>query len=264
VGTSTRIPGPRAGAGPWRGARQRLRTWQRAPEAERAERADAVAAAQLEALAAHLRAEPEAFGLQATLRAAGVRLAVVLPRFVHDRYALLAGAAGAAPGTGTAGDELQAFVDRVAGDGALVVDTAVRRAATRAGAHADARLRDALDPGGVPPAAGESPVEAAFCAAYAYFFADAVRQFLATLMAEHDPPSPSPWPSSGAVTAADPLALVGDGITARGVALVPDPCVAGGGDLTPAVLGERAAALVDAAVRRVLGLAPDPDTERVA
>jgi hypothetical protein len=260
VGTSTRIPGPRADAGPWRGARQRLRTWQRAPDAERAERVDAVAVAQLEALAAHLRAEPEAFGLQATLRAAGVRLAVVLPRFVHDRYALLAGGAGAAPGTGTAGDELRAFVDRVAGDGALVVDTAVRRAATRAGAHADARLRDALDPGGVPPAAGESPVEAAFCAAYAFFFADAVRQFLATLMAEHDAPAPS----SGGVPAADPLTLVGDGITARGAALVPDPCAAAGGDLTPAVLGERAAALVDDAVRRVLGLVPDPDTERVA
>jgi len=29
MGTSTRVPGPRAGAGPWRAAHRRLRDWQR-------------------------------------------------------------------------------------------------------------------------------------------------------------------------------------------------------------------------------------------
>jgi hypothetical protein len=260
MGTSTRIPGPRADAGPWRAAHRRLRDWQRAtadaPAADgdaAREAAGAVAAAYLDALAAHLRAEPRAFGLEAALQAAGVRLAVVLPRFVHDQHGrLVAGAPASRPPTPTpeAGDgaALRELVDRVAGDGALVVDSAVRRAATRAGGHALARLRAGLDPAGVPPAAGESPEQAAFCAAYALFFADAVHRFLATLMAERGP--------------AEAAAAVGERIVAHGVALVPSPCAATGGDPSPGALGERAAALVDVAVRRVLGLSPD--TERAA
>jgi len=269
MGTSTRIPGPRADAGPWRAAHRRLRDWQRAVanttdgtaddtaagDAAASEAAGAAAAAYLDALAAHLRADPGAFGLEAALRAAGVRLAVVLPRFVHEQHEqhgrLVAGTATpvSPPPTPTAEagarEALQAFVDRVAGDGALVVDSAIRRAATRAGAHALERLRAGLDPAGEPPAAGQSPEQAAFCAAYALFFADAVHRFLATLMAERGPAGP-----------------VGERIAARGVALVPSPCAATGGDPSPAALGERAAALVDVAVRRVLGLSPD--TERAA
>jgi hypothetical protein len=216
---------------------------------------DAVATGYLQALAEHLRADPAAFGLQAALKAAGVRLSVVLPRFVHDQHALIV----SGPGSGDAGDDggtdpLRAFVDRVAGDGALVVDSAVRRAATRAGTHAADRLRAALDPGGRPPAPGESPLDAAFCAAYAFFFADAVRQFLTTLMAEQEA---LPTGAAG-----DPLTLVGDRITAQVSALVPDPCAGTVRDLTPAVLGERAVSLVDVSVQRVLGL--PPDSERAA
>jgi hypothetical protein len=153
-----------------------------------------------------------------------------------------------------AAEALRAFVDRVAGDGALVVDSAVRRAATRAGAHALARLRDGLDPAGVPPAPGESPEREAFCAAYALFFAEAVHRFLATLMAERGP--------AGAPDAVTAVTAVGERIVEHGVAVVPSPCAATGGDLSPAALGERAAALVDVAVRRVLGL--PPDAERAA
>ena len=51
-------------------------------------------------------------------------------------------------------------------------------------------------------------------------------------------------------------------ITAQVSTLVPDPCAGAGRDLTPGVLGERAASLVDVAVRRVLGL--PPDNERAA
>jgi hypothetical protein len=255
MGTSTRIPGPRADAGPWRAAHRRLRDWQRATasaggfdRADGADRADdaaareasgAVAAAYLDALATHLRAEPRAFGLEAALQAAGVRLSVVLPRFVHDQHERRV--AGNATNARTA-EALRDLVDRVAGDGALVVDSAIRRAATRAGAHAVARLRAGLDPAGVPPAAGESPQREAFCAAYALFFADAVHRFLATLMAERGP--------AGSADA------VGESIVARGLALVPSPCAATGGDPSPGALGERAAALVDVAVRRVLGLSP--------
>jgi hypothetical protein len=255
MGTSTRIPGPRADAGPWRAARRRLRTWQRdlaatAPAAA-GPGAAAVAEAYLQALADHLRTDPAAFGLKAALEAAGVRLAVVLPRFVHEQHATLAGGGAAGP----AGREpLRAFADRVAGDGALVVDSAVRRAATRAGAHAVTRLRAALDPAGEPPPPGVSPPDAAFCAAYAFFFADAVRQFLVTLMAEQEAAAPGPH--------GDPVTLVGDLVTARVSGVVPDPCAGAAGGLTPAVLGERAASLVDVAVRRVLGL--PPDSERAA
>jgi hypothetical protein len=107
-----------------------------------------------------------------------------------------------------------------------------------------ARLRAGLDPAGVPPAAGESPQREAFCAAYALFFADAVHRFLATLMAERGPAG-----------SADSVDSVGEGIVAHGLALVPSPCAAtGGGDPSPGALGERAAVLVDVAVRRVLGL----------
>ena len=266
MGTSTRIPGPRADTGPWRAARRRLRTWQRelAGEADPGGGGDAegrvgtVATAYLQALAEHLRSDPAAFGLQGALKAAGVRLSVVLPRFVRDQHARIVD--GSAPGdtAGGSGDEgldaLRGFVDRVAGDGALVVDSAVRRAATRTAAHAVQRLRAGLDPAGEPPAPGESPLDAAFCAAYAFFFADAVRQFLTTLMAEQE--------ALPAVTAGDPLALVGDRITAQVGALVPDPCGGAGRDLPPAVLGERAVSLVDVAVQRVLGL--PPDSERAA
>ena len=255
MGTSTRIPGPRADAGPWRGARRRLRTWQRelateadaaADHGDAAGRVDAVATGYLQALAEHLRAEPAAFGLQGALKAAGVRLSVVLPRFVRDEHARIV--SGAAPGDD---DALRGFVDRVAGDGALVVDSAVRRAATATGAHAVHLLRAGLDPAGEPPAPGESPLDAAFCAAYAFFFADAVRHFLTTLMAEQE--------ALPAGAAGDPLTLVGDRITTQVSALVPDPCGGTARDLTPAVLGERAVSLVDVAVQRVLGLPPDSE-----
>jgi hypothetical protein len=241
MGTSTRIPGPRADAGPWRAAHRRLSDWQRLTTTTDAGAADAVATAYLAALAADLDADPEAFGLAAALRAAGVRLAVVLPRFVHEQHGRLV--AGTATDAGDR-EALRALVDRVAGDGALVVDTAVRRAATRAGRHALERLRDGLDPAGVPPTPGDSPERAAFCAAYALFFADAVHRFLATLMAERGP-----------------AAAVGERLVAHGVALVPSPCAAAGDDPSPAALGERAAALADVAVRRVLGL---PDAGRDA
>jgi hypothetical protein len=255
MGTSTRIPGPRADAGPWRAARRRLRTWQRGlaattPAAAGAGAA-AVAEAYLQALAGHLRADPAAFGLKAALEAAGVRLAVVLPRFVHEQHAIVAG--GAVPAEAAGREPLRAFADRVAGDGALVVDSAVRRAATRAGAHAVTRLRAALDPAGEPPP-GVSPPDAAFCAAYAFFFADAVRQFLVTLMAEQEAAPAGPH--------GDPVTLVGDVVTARVSGVVPDPCAGAAGGLTPAVLGERGVSLVDVAVRRVLGL--PPDSERAA
>jgi len=253
MGTSTRVPGPRAGAGPWRAAHRRLRDWQRVAthiqdDASAHEAAGAVATAYLAALAADLRDDPGAFGLAAALRAAGVRLAVVLPRFVHEQHGRLVA------GTATeeaAAEALRAFADRVAGDGALVVDSAIRRAATCAGALALARLRDGLDPAGLPPTPGEIPERAAFCAAYALFFADAVHRFLATLMAERGP-----------AAALGPAAAVGGRIVAHGLAAVPNPCAATGGDASPAALGERAAALVDVAVRRVLGL--PPDTEHAA
>jgi hypothetical protein len=255
MGTSARIPGPRVDAGPWRAARRRLRTWQRelaAGATPEAGRADDVAAGYLEALAAHLRAEPAAFGLQAALQAAGVRLAVVLPRFVREQHeAIVAGRP--APGEDPAGDALRGFVDRVAGDGARVVDSAVRRAATRTGGYAVAKLRAGLDPAGDPPHAGESPLDLAFCAAYAFFFADAVGRFVATLTAEQEPFPPG---------LPDPVTALADRVVAQVAGLVPDPCAGSAGDLTPAVLGERAVALVDVAVRRVLGL--PPDNERAA
>ena len=58
------------------------------------------------------------------------------------------------------------------------------------------------------------------------------------------------------------MATLGDRVVAQVAGLVPDPCAGVTGDLTPAVLGERAVALVDVAVRRVLGL--PPDSERAA
>jgi hypothetical protein len=177
---------------------------------------------------------------------------VVLPRFVRDQHeAIVAGRPG--PGEDPAGDALRGFVDRVAGDGARVVDSAVRRAATRTAQHAVARLREVLDPAGEPPGAGVSPLDHAFCGAYAFFFADAVRQFLATLTAEQEPFPPG---------LPDPIAAFGDRVVAHVAGQVPDPCAGAAGDLTPGVLGERAAALVDVAVRRVLGL--PPDNERAA
>lgn len=232
IGTSQAVGGPRGTS--WREAERALRRWE--PAAEDGGRSgQETAEAYRRALASTLRRDPDAFGIRDGLRAAGERLVEVLESLDGD-------VAADRPSPGRSPQEDTAFAawfrGAVAGEGATLADAAIRRAAIRGGLD---RLFVSPDSGGLS--------DELFCLIYGWFFADAVAEFVKTLMAEK---IKLVFPVLYAV---DPAGLIAGWLSERIYAELPKPCEAkdARGEDAPS-LGSLARDLLDETVDRSLGL----------
>lgn len=254
MGTSRPLRGP---IGPnWKPARRAglrwVRTIETAPSPAPTDDVDPVGAACRRALAEDLAEDPDRYGLRRATLAAGHRLV--------DTLAALMRGEPPSPTTGPVPDDPVAalragFVERVAGDGTLIADTVVRRAAVRCAERltepdcpVTVALRDADSRPG--PVTGEL-----FCAIYRMFFGEVVGEFLKTAIAVQFqvllPVLPSlPFGLGGKVA---------EWVAGKAVELIPNPCEEkelpiNAGQSLPVV----ATRLLDAAFRSATGL-ENPD-----
>lgn len=214
MGTSTRLPGPKNGS--WTAAKGRLGTW--TPDATSRpdqllghdqQRAEAIAAQYQRALRDALNADPEAFGIRAAAEQAGGRLIELLdalgradPPWVRDLAA-----------QGDADEFVRRFVGQVGGDGQLVVDAAIRRAARRVVEHLVTQEGPLADPGRPRPVTGEL-----FCALYRAFFGEVVGEFVHVLIAENVKVAVP------ALVLLDPADVVAGFVADQVVKVLPNPC----------------------------------------
>ena len=230
MGTSRALRGPR---GPrWDAARRAGEQWYRSGDDADLER---FGEACRRALATDLAANPDRFGLRPAMLAAGERLIDVLSQLQREGL----------PRPTTVDEKWtvhRVLVDAIAGEGTLVTDSAVRRAAAR---FAD-RVLDQVESDGP----SRTLVGELFCLLYSAFFGDVVAEFLATMAV-----APIPLPPG---VVALPGLLGGDvtaWISERVRSLVPDPCEAAA---RPRHRGKSLSALgrelLDVAVRNALGI----------
>lgn len=251
MGTSSKVRGPRGGG--WsdavKTAREGIRAGSEPGSSETGAWGRKASSAYREALAETLREDPAAFGLRESLILAGQRLIDTWEELQKEGPAAL----GVRETEAVAGrDELFAkrFVDVVAGDGSTVVAGAVRRAV--AGVAHD-RFVEGWGSGrrGRPgPETGTDFSDELFCAIYQSFFADAVSEFLTTVIAENVKLAVP------ALHLLDPADHIASWTAERLRSLLPMPCeakAAVGAEASPVT--EFARALLEETVDRALGVA---------
>lgn len=196
-----------------------------------------------EALAGDLTEDPDQFGLRPATLAAAERLVDALAALMRGE--LVAPMTGPIPDDPT--DAFRAgFVERVAGDGTLVVDTVVRRAANR--------CVDKLTEPGSPIADGATsrPISGElFCGIYRMFFGEVVGEFLKTAIAAKIQLAVPVLP----LLPMEMGCLLAEWVADKAVAAIPNPCderelPAHAGRSLPAVATE----LLGAAFRSAVGL----------
>ncbi|MDL4819101.1 hypothetical protein [Actinomadura opuntiae] len=204
-------------------------------------------------MAETLRKDPDAFGLRAALVEAGQRLIEAWEWLQEGDDSPL----GSSPGTAAEWDGAFAarFVDAVAGDGSTVATAAVRRAT--AGPILD-RLIAGLGGEGAEeasPNAGMHFPDDLFCAIYELFFADAVSEFIKTIIAEKIKLAVP------VLHVIDPAGHVASWVAERIRAVLPLPCEAkaDAGEGAPSIADLGRDLLVET-VDRALGIAPGDGT----
>ncbi|MCG5471440.1 hypothetical protein LADH09A_005433 [Micromonospora sp. LAH09] len=246
MGTSSRLPGPK-NAG-WTGAKNRLSRWtpdassrpDRLVPADR-QRGEVIAARYQQALRDALSTDPEAFGIQAAAKQAGERLVELL----DDLGRAQASPAANLRTQGDADEFVRRFVGHVAGDGQLIVDAAIRRAARRV-------AENLAVPGG-PLSEANHPARLTgelFCALYQTFFGEMVGEFVHILIAENVKLA------MPALIILDPTDVVADFVAEQVVRVLPSPCAEAtrrGPESAP--LADVARGLLATTVTAALGLA---------
>ncbi|MFF0234341.1 hypothetical protein [Micromonospora sp. NPDC005254] len=214
MGTSTRLPGPKNGS--WTAAKGRLGNW--TPDATSRpdqlltpdqERAEAIAAQYQRALRDALNADPEAFGIRAAAEQAGARLIELLDGLGRADSPLVRDVAA----WGDADEFVRRFVGQVAGDGQLIVDAAVRRAARRVAEHLVMPDGPLADPSRPKPVSGEL-----FCALYQAFFGEVVGELVHIFIAENIKIAVP------ALAILDPTDVVAGFVADQVVKVLPNPC----------------------------------------
>jgi hypothetical protein len=231
--------------------------WTKAAESYQGWRADGAPAAGAAAPAAALRdalheqvaEDSEAFGLNQAMNDAGQRLIDEVQRLRRDGIPALADAKPAARRTVFVAE----IVGRVAGRGGTFADAAVRKSAVEVAERllADDAVRQAVEPGVI----GGLPIsDSLFCAIYRLFFADTVKQFLTTVVAEHVILIlTTHFPMLPVI---DPQGAVGTWLAQNIVAVLPDPCRESGSTGGPSAT-ELGRSLVKETVDRALGIPAD-------
>ncbi|MEU5905355.1 hypothetical protein ABZ780_13390 [Micromonospora sp. NPDC047467] len=241
MGTSSRLPGPK-NAG-WTGAKDRLSRWKpdsasqpdQLLEPDR-RRAEVIATRYQDALRDALIADPDAFGIQDAAKQAGGRLIELLDD--------LSRSAGLPVAQSNPDEFVRGFVSHVAGDGQLIVDAAVRRAALRIASSlvdSDGPFANADRPARLP---GEL-----FCALYQAFFGEVVGEFVHILIAENVKIA------MPALVILDPTDVVADFVADQVTRVLPNPCAeAAKRGPAPPRLADVAKDLLTTTVTAALGL----------
>lgn len=207
------------------------------------------AAALRDALHEQVAENGDTFGLNRAMNDAGARLVDEVQQLRRDGISALAAAQPADRGPVCVAE----IVRGIAGHGGTFADAAVRKAVVELAEHllADDAVREAVEAG----AAGGLPIsDSLFCAIYRLFFADTVKQFLATVIAEqvtlvlttHFPMLP----------VIDPQGVVGTWLAQNIVAVLPDPCRESGNSSGPNA-AELGRSLLKETVNRALGIPGD-------
>jgi hypothetical protein len=216
-----------------------------------------VARACLDALAATLLEDGEAFGLREAVRGAGARLIDALEALGDE------GVTSFGPLVGDTVEERRdvfaaRLVDAVAGEGATIADAAVRRAAAGPAIERLLRHGDVYRAIETPRPGSELSIpDELFCAVYELFFADAVGEFLKTVIAEKIKLAVP------VLYAFDPAGRISEWVAERIYAELPKPCEAknAAGSEAPS-LAELARGLLEETVDRALGIAPATEAAR--
>jgi len=252
VGTSKKWPGPAGHR--WRKASRHFTRWHRDGAAP--EEIQRVAADFFEALTATLEEEPTAFGLERAMRAAGGRLVDALDALDREGPEVFG------PLHGDSAEErfdafLSGFVHQVAGASGLIGDAMVRRAVVGCGQRLlrnDSPVRDTVARGSTR----RRPLgEKLFCEVYRLFFADVVRQLVATAIAA------KVTLAVPVLAIIDPAGAVAEWAGDQAAKHISDPCqerhkgAQGDGEDEAAALVELAHSLITETVQRALGLPLD-------
>ncbi|MER7197443.1 hypothetical protein CG723_29495 [Streptomyces sp. CB01635] len=258
MGTSSRWPGPRGNpgtpAGEWSRVSQRLSSWR----SGRLEDLEPIAEDCLGVLHRTLRADPSAFGLRDTARAAGERLTTAMDSLAAGPGTISADGPPDPLGADPRTDFAARLVRAVGGEGGTVADAAVRRAAAATADRMATRHPEVL------AADGKGWSGDLLCLLYQWFFADVVAEFLRAVVAEKIKLVVPVLPL------ADPEDHIADWVAGQVLHLVPNPCeeaarlveaaekagdvVAAFEDPTADSLTQVARGLVPRAVGSVLGL----------
>ncbi|GAA2216841.1 hypothetical protein ACFY2R_29105 [Micromonospora olivasterospora] len=257
MGTSTRLAGPRHGG--WSGAKGRLRRWTPSEDSRPGSLTDDdrrtasdVATQYRRALRDALLEEPERFGLRDAAQEAGHRLVTALDELRQPDPPLLRDLHRAAP-TDPADEVVRRFVTEVGGDGRLIVDAAIRRAARRVAERLVAPDGPLAGPASPSRLTGEL-----FCALYRTFFGELVGEFVHVLIAENVKLAVP------ALMMLDPTDAVAGFVADQVVKVLPDPCEeAAAREPQRPRLAEVARDLVGTTVTEALGLG-DTGVELVA
>lgn len=243
MGTS--VARPRPSGNQWAKAARDYQRWQ--TDGAAANRAPATAVALQDALRTHAAKDHNVFGLHSAMHDGGDRLIDSLLRLQQEGPSDLPDAADAEHRRIVF---TRSFVDAIASGGGTYADAAVRSAAVEAAERllADDAVRQAVEAG----ARSGLPISSTlFCTLYRLFFADTVRQFLTTVIAEHvDVLLTAHLPILPAV---DPQGQIGQWLAANIVAALPNPCAQQGDADGPSV-AELGRSMLKETVDRALGL----------
>lgn len=248
MGTS--VARPRPSGNQWAKATRDYQRWQN--DGAAVSRAPATAVALQDALRTHAAKDHNVFGLHSAMHDGGDRLIDSLLQLQQKGPSDLSNAADAEHRRIAF---TRSFVDAIASSGGTYADAAVRSAAVEAAERllADDAVRQAVDAGtrtGLPISSS------LFCTLYRLFFADTVRQFLTTVIAEHvDVLLTAHLPILPAV---DPQGQIGQWLAANIVAALPNPCAQQGDADGPSV-AELGRSMLKETVDRALGLTPTED-----
>jgi hypothetical protein len=245
MGTSTARP--QLEGNRWAKAAESYRRWQ--ADGSLAVGAATPAAALRDALHEQVAEDSEAFGLNHAMNGAGERLVDEVQRLRRDGIPALADAKPAERRTVFVAE----IVGRVAGHGGTFADAAVRKSAVELAERllADDRVRQAVESGST----GGLPIsDSLFCWIYRLFFADTVKQFLTTAIAEHTTLILTVhFPMLPII---DPQGVIGTWLAQNIVAVLPDPCRESGSNTGPST-AELGRSLLKETVDRALGIPAD-------
>lgn len=245
MGTSTARPQLKGNR--WARAAESYRQWQ--DDGCPADKAAVPAAALRDALHEQVAEDFDAFGLHRVLKEAGARLIDEVQRLRRDGVPTLAVTKAAYRHTVFVAE----VVTRLAGHGGTFADAAVRKSAVELAERllADDAVRQAVESGAI----GGLPIsDSLFCAIYRLFFADTVKQFLTSVVAEHVALIlTTQFPMLPVI---DPQGVVGTWLTQNIVAMLPDPCRESGDSSGPSA-AELGRSLLMETVDRALGIPAD-------
>jgi len=242
VGTSTARPQLKGNR--WAKAVESYRQWQ--DDGNPAGQAAVPAAALRDALHEQVVEDGDAFGLNRAMRDAGARLVDEVQRLRRDGVPTLAATEPAHRQTVFVAE----VVRRLAGHGGTFADAAVRKSAVELAERllADEVVRQVVESGAI----GGLPIsDSLFCAIYRLFFADTVKQFLTTVVAEHV--SLIITTHFPVLPMIDPQGVVGKWLAQNIVAVLPDPCRESGSSSGPST-AELGRSLLKETVNRALGI----------